>query len=73
MKEKISIERARMRLKISIPKAAPSQAYGELTEMLRRQDAIFESKDTSGAQVLSTCLLRGSALERGTVWRGGIG
>ena len=64
LKEKISIERARMRLKISIPKVAPSQADGELMEMLRRQDAIFESRDTSGAQVRFTFPMIGAALEQ---------
>jgi hypothetical protein len=40
-----------MRLKVSIPKAAPSHAGPDLADLLTSRDAIIESRDSSGNQV----------------------
>ena len=53
LKEKISIERARMRLKAVIPKDAPGSATKSLRELLKSKEAKIESEDASGSQVIS--------------------
>ena len=51
LKEKISIERARMRLKSVLPKTLPQEAAANLRDMLSSKEAKIESEDTSGTQV----------------------
>lgn len=56
LKEKISIERARMRLKSVLPKGLPGEAVASLRDMLNAREAKIESEDTSGSQVSSSNL-----------------
>ncbi len=51
LKEKISIERARMRLKAALPKSLPSEAAASLRDLLNSKEAKIESEDASGSQV----------------------
>lgn len=53
LKEKIAIERARMRLKAVIPKSSPKESIDNLRSLLRSKEAKIESEDASTAQVCS--------------------
>lgn len=53
LKEKISIERARMRLKTVSPKGSDRDVASKLRDLLTSREASIESEDATGSQVIN--------------------
>lgn len=69
LKEKISIERARMRLKAVIPKGLPNEAAASLRDLFNSKEAKIESEDASGSQARhQNCLSSKQCLRKATTF-----